>query len=175
MRNLLFVFVGIFYLPFVVEGQVSVTKIYIVRHADRLPGDGLSALGLARAKELQRVLSFSKIDSIFSTNALRTRQTVNPLATFSGLPTIIYSSEQLVINRVLTNSEGKRILIAGHSNTVAELIRKCGCKPPAAIDPNIPDTQFDNMFLVIVTRIKCFGRITKQCELIHMKYGAITN
>lgn len=175
MRYFFLALVAVFYLPLAVSGQVTATKIYIVRHADRLAGDDLSALGLARANELRRMLSLARIDSIFSTNTVRTRRTVNPLALFRGLPIIIYSSEQVLIDRIIASSAGKGILIAGHSNTVAELIRRCGCTPPSAIDPNIPDTQFDNMFLVILTRANNSGRIMRRCETIQLKYGAVTN
>lgn len=153
---------------------MPVTKVFILRHADRLDED-LSAVGFTRANELKRVLGLSRIDSIFSTNTPRTRHTVEPLALERGLPVILYSSEDEIIQRVRRNCRGKRVLIAGHSDTVAELIRKCGCSPPSSVDPNIPGTQFDNLFLILIEKDKVNNETVYRCESIHMKYGAVTN
>ena len=151
-------------------GQVkSVTKIFILRHADKA-GEDLSPAGQVRAKELKRVLGEAKIDSIFSTDVPRTKHTAEVLARSLGLPVIIYNAEAAVIKRILKTCPGKRVLIVGHSNTVSSLIAKCGCTPPASITPNIPDAQFDNLFLVLVAK----NINLNTCEVIHMKYGAVT-
>jgi len=157
------------------ECQVSVTKIFIVRHADRLgQGDDLSRPGLIRAAELKRVLGQSGIDSIFSTNFVRTRKTADPLAVQLGLPVVTYSAGLALINRIMTNSLWIRVLVVGHSDTVAKLIQSCGCTPPAAINP-IPVNQFDNLFLVLIRRHTVNRLAVSKCEFIHMKYGAVTN
>ncbi|MEO5685494.1 MAG: phosphoglycerate mutase family protein [Chitinophagaceae bacterium] len=146
------------------------TRIYIVRHADRQPIDDLNPLGVIRANELKRVLLNTKIDSIFSTNFLRTTKTVLPLANAKGLPVLLYDSNTQVLKRILKFSKGKTLLVAGHSNTVPQLIKSCGCTAPFE---NIPDTQFDNLFLVIIQHPQ--NRLMKNtCRLLHMKYGAIT-
>jgi broad specificity phosphatase PhoE len=151
-------------------GQIeSVTKIFILRHADKA-GEDLSPEGQVRARELKRVLGEAKIDSIFSTDVPRTKHTAEVLAQSLGLPVIVYNKEDVVISRVLKTCQGKRVLIVGHSNTVSSLITKCGCTAPASITPNIPDTQFDNLFLLLVSK----NLETKTCEAIHLKYGAVT-
>ncbi len=44
----------------------TITKIYLLRHADRAPaGDDLNALGLARANHLKRYLAPTKINALF--------------------------------------------------------------------------------------------------------------
>jgi phosphohistidine phosphatase SixA len=154
---------------------ITLTKIFIVRHADRLPADDLSPAGVVRANELRRVLGQAKIDSIFSTDFTRTKKTAKPLALLMGLPTIIYSNAPAVINRILTNSKGKRVVVVGHSDTVDDLIQACGCIPPPAITPNIPETQFDNLLQVLVQKVVVNGQTISKCEVIHMKYGAVTN
>jgi broad specificity phosphatase PhoE len=151
-------------------GQMNpVTKVFILRHADKA-GEDLSPAGQVRAGELKRILEETKIDSIFSTDVPRTKHTAEVLAQSLGLPVIVYNREDVVIKRVLETCQGKRVLIVGHSNTVSSLITKCGCTAPASITPNIPDTQFDNLFLVLVSK----NLKTETCELIHMKYGAVT-
>ncbi len=151
-------------------GQIqSVTKIFILRHADKA-GEDLSPEGQVRARELKRVLGEAKIDSIFSTDVPRTKHTAEVLAQSLGLPVIVYNTEDVVIRRVLKTCQGKRVVIVGHSNTVSSLITKCGCAPPASNNPTMSDNQFDNLFLVLVSKnVK-----TKTCEVIHMKYGAVT-
>ena len=155
-----------------IHAQVT-TRIFIVRHADRLPGDDLSPAGVIRANELKRVLLNTGIDSVFSTNFVRTRKTVKPLADAEGLPVLLYDSNPQLLKRVLKTGKGKTVLVAGHSNTVAQFIKSCGCKPPYE---NIPDTQFDNLFLVIVQHPAGSVVLFKSsCKLLHMKYGAVTN
>jgi broad specificity phosphatase PhoE len=59
------------------------SKIYIVRHAERLDQSAdtpLSAAGHQRAKDLAEKLGKENIDSIFVSNYQRTRQTAQPLA-----------------------------------------------------------------------------------------------
>ena len=158
----------------VCEAQTPVTKIFIVRHADRDgANDNLTTAGLTRANELKRVLGLSNIDSIFSTDFVRTKKTAQPLATHRHLPILLYSDVTTLINRIKKYSSGKRVLVVGHSDTVDDLIQKCGCTPPASITPSMPTTQYDNLFLVLVEKTKK-GFVPK-CEVIHMKYGAVTN
>ena len=174
MKNICLLLVALFCFSIIGKAQAPVTEIFIVRHADRNGAlDELTAAGIVRANELKRVLALSKIDSIFSTNFVRTKQTAQPLATLNGLPIKIYSDIPQLIRRITTYSAKKRVLVVGHSDTADDLIRQCGCKPPAAIDPQMPGTQFDNLFLVHVQKIP--GQILLKCELIHMKYGVVTN
>ncbi len=148
------------------------TQIYVVRHADRTAQDDLMPAGIARANELSRVLFHAGIDSIFSTNSVRTTKTVKPLATAKGLPIILYSDIDSLLNRILKNSTGKTVLVAAHSNTVPQIITKCGCVPPFA---EIPSTQFDDLFLIILQKGKNHSKVSGSCKLLQMKYGAVTN
>jgi len=150
----------------------TTTRIFVVRHADRQPSDDLNPAGVIRATELKRVLLHTGIDSVFSTNFVRTKKTVKPLADAMHLPVLLYDSNPQLLKRILKYSKGKTLLVAGHSNTVAQLIKSCGCHPPF---DNIPDTQFDNLFLVIIQHQKTNVLFKNACKLLYMKYGAITN
>ncbi len=149
------------------------TKIFMVRHADR---DGnLDALkvpqGITRAAELKRILQHSGIGSIYSTNTTRTRETAKPLANFLNITTALYSNSSDIIDTIVKKHLNREILVVGHSNTVDSLIKRCGCTGIGLI----PSAQFDNLYLVIITRYK-IGLIWKRkCELLKMKYGAVTN
>jgi broad specificity phosphatase PhoE len=153
--------------------RCQATKIFMVRHADR---DGnLDALkvpeGITRATELKRILTNTGIDSIYSTNTTRTRETAKPLADFLNFTTALYSNSNDVIDIILRKHLNKEILVVGHSNTVDSLIKRCGCKGIGLI----PATQFDNFYLAIITRYKVGLLWKKKCELLKMKYGAVTN
>lgn len=150
------------------------TRIYIVRHAERTdsPQDDLIPAGVTRANELKRVLLLAGVDSIFSTDFIRTQKTAQPLASAKNLPIILYSDIAALLNRILKNSKGKTVLVVGHSNTVPELIAQCGCTAPFT---EIPSGQFDNLFLIILQKEKINNEVSTSCKLLHMKYGAITN
>ncbi|HMT96788.1 MAG TPA: histidine phosphatase family protein [Ferruginibacter sp.] len=152
----------------------ATTRIFVVRHADRTPApaDDLIPAGVIRADELKRVLLNAGVDSIFSTNFVRTKKTVQPLANAKNLQIILYPNTQSLLNRILTNSKGKTVLVAGHSDNVPEIITQCGCTPPFN---EIPDSQFDNLFLIIIQKEKINGTVSSSCKLIRMRYGAITN
>ena len=85
------------------------TQIYLVRHAERTnpPQDDLIPAGVTRANELSRVLFQAGIDSIFTTDLNRTKKTVQPLARAKRLPLILYSENDLLIDRILKNNKGK--------------------------------------------------------------------
>lgn len=154
------------------NAQAPVTKIFIVRHADRNGNlDALTPLGVTRTKELARVLGQAKIDSFFSTNFQRTRQTAQPLASMMGRPIILYSDPAALVTRIMKFSKGKRLLVVAHSDSVDDIIRKCGCVPPPGITPQMPSTQYDHLFEVLLQKLPAGIK----CELIHMKYGAVTN
>ncbi|MEO6313522.1 MAG: histidine phosphatase family protein [Chitinophagaceae bacterium] len=150
----------------------TTTRIFVVRHADREPGDNLNAAGLIRADELRRVLLLTGIDSVYSTNYTRTKKTVQPLAEAKNLPILLYDSNPPLVKRILKYNKGKTLLVAGHSNTVAQFIAACGCLPPFQ---HIPDTQFDNLFLVIIQHPPTNRSKKRTCRLLQMKYGLATN
>lgn len=145
----------------------AVTKIFVLRHADRTPaGDDLSVLGIKRANDLKRYLLPTNINALFSTNTVRTRRTVQPMVT-GLMPIRIYDPIPALITQIKTNFNGRRVVVIGHSNTVPQIITACGCISPFPAN-GIPDNQFDNLLLLLV-RFNPVGVST--CELLHTKYG----
>ena len=152
-----------------IHAQV-ITKIYVLRHADRTDvGDDLSALGIARAKDLKRYLTPTKINALFSSNAVRTRKTIQPMATLA-MPIQLYPAPTNVVTTIRTTWAGKRVVVVGHSDTVPQIIQACGCTSPFPA-AGIPPNQYDNLLLLLV-RWSAAGAPT--CELLAMKYGAAT-
>ncbi|MFQ5446140.1 MAG: histidine phosphatase family protein, partial [Saprospiraceae bacterium] len=102
------------------------TTYYFVRHAERLDSSAdspLSAAGNIRAQILKDSLLNKGIDSIFATPYLRTQQTVQPLAGALGEPVTIYGTDTTAMFvQALKKVRGKELLVAGHSNTVPEMV-----------------------------------------------------
>lgn len=163
-------FAALFLWGSAVYGQ-TVTKIFIVRHADRTTGDDLTPAGLTRAQTLKRVLGGAGIKRIHSTDFVRTKKTAKPLADSLGLTTAIYSSIPHLVTQIKIAGAGLRHLVVGHSDTVDDIITECGCRPPASITPQMPATQYDNLFLVLLRKTGALW----SCEWMRLRYGAATD
>lgn len=113
--------------------QHNTESIYIlVRHAEKdtsqagstmMQADpSLTKQGLLRAEKLITVLKKYSIDSIFSTNFIRTISTASPIAKKLGLEINTYDHKKLqnFATQILSAS-GKTILVIGHSNTTPTL------------------------------------------------------
>lgn len=150
-----------------IEAQTT-TKIYVLRHADRTNGDDLNSLGTIRANDLKRYLGPTRIDALFSTNTVRTKKTIKPMETLQR-PIREYNTIPLLVNTIRTNWAGKRVVVVGHSDTVPQIIQRCGCVSPFP-GGGIPPSQYDNLLLLLVRWTN--GNPT--CELLAMKYGANT-
>ena len=147
------------------------SKIYIVRHAERLDQSvdtPLSSAGLQRAKDLADKLGKERIDSIFVSKYQRNHQTAQPLAELLGRSLTIY--EHQPVNVIVTRLNGlksKNALVVGHSDTIIEIAQGLGTKPAL---PKIESADFDNLFFVTIKK-RLFGRTA---TLIESTYGAKT-
>lgn len=149
----------------------SATTIIVIRHAEKEgpPADPvdppLSAAGAARAQELARVVGQARITAVYATQFQRTQQTVQPLATAQGLSVTQVNANDtaVLLDQIRTNHFSETILVAGHSNTVDDIVEGLG---GAAMD-DLPDGQFDNMFIVVVRRMS-------PTKVVHLRYGVAT-
>ena len=123
--------------------------LYIVRHAEKQVVEGesdpeLTEAGHARAAALADALEGVTIDGIYSSNYRRTQQTVAPYARASGLSVISYDpGDARAFAATLRSASGRRLLIAGHSNTIPALIDALG-----ASAPTIADDQYGDLFVL---------------------------
>ena len=131
------------------------TTVIVVRHAEKAAAPAadppLTAAGEARAAALVDLVKDAGISAIISTNYLRTRATVAPLAARLGLTVQIVNAAlpqhpRLVADSVLANYRGKTVLISGHSNTVPAIVAALGAPKPA----DICDDGYDNVFIVTI-------------------------
>ena len=144
-----------------------VTTVILIRHAEKVidpnnPDVDLSPAGQERAQELVRMFADSGINAIYATQYKRTQETVKPLADRLGLPVTMVNSTATgeLVRQIHSDHRGQTILVSGHNNTVPEIIAALG--GPQL--PVIPETQFDNLYIVTVYR-------TGKAKLVQMKYG----
>lgn len=173
MPRLIFVTLIVLIMVWLAACTTTIKPVYLLRHAEKGPGSDpdLTPAGQARAQELLRMLENVAVNTIYSTDTNRTRQTVQPLATGKSLTIQIYSGPSIA-NTILSGSKEQIAVIVGHSDTVPELIIAFGATPPYT---HIPANEFDNLFLLIVKKTKKFGSGTDiTTKVLHMKYGSVS-
>jgi broad specificity phosphatase PhoE len=144
------------------------TTVILVRHAEKNiepnnPDPDLSPAGQARAQELIRILNTAGVNAIYATQYKRTQQTVKPLSDSLGLSVNLVDAKKTpdLVNAILTAHRGQTVFVAGHNNTVPEIVGALG----GGSLPVIPENEFDNMFIVSVYR---FGH----AKVVKIKYGS---
>ena len=144
-----------------------VTTIILVRHAEKKdepnnPDPDLSPEGLERAQEIARMFANAGITTIYATQFKRTQQTVKPLSDRTGVPVTLVEAKQPdeLVKRIQTSLRGQTIFIAGHNNTGPQIASKLS----GDNFPPIPETEYDNLFIVTVYR---FGK----AKVLRIKYG----
>ncbi|MBC6110094.1 phosphoglycerate mutase family protein [Pedobacter fastidiosus] len=126
------------------------TQIWIVRHAEKdksNPEDknpNLSEEGKIRAGDLAKYLKKVKFDAAFSTPYKRTHQTLDSLIIQK---VIDYKDAKSLVDSVNKSYVGKTIIVAGHSNTVLEIMEAFGGKKPKE---ELTDDDYDYIFHLTV-------------------------
>jgi len=144
-----------------------ITTVLLVRHAepaDTPPGNPtLNPAGQARAQELVHAAGSAGVAAIFATELTRTQQTVQPLAMQLGLSVTQVPAADVagLVGQIRTSHRGQVVLVAGHSNTVPQIIQELG-----GGTVTIGDGEFDNLFVVTI----CWKRV----KVLRLKYGAQT-
>lgn len=144
------------------------TTIILVRHAEKNieqsnPDPDLSPAGQARAQELVRMFGDAGIKAIYATQYKRTQQTVKPLAEKLGVSatTVDAKNTAELVKQIRAQHNGDVVFIAGHNNTVPEIIAALG--GPQL--PTIPETEFDNLYVITIYRVG-------KAKVVKMKYGS---
>jgi phosphohistidine phosphatase SixA len=143
--------------------------VILVRHAEKKivapenKDPDLSLAGLARAQELAKMFGSTRIAAIYATEYKRTQQTVKPLADKLRLPVTQVEAKKTpeLVKQIRSRNAGQVIFIAGHNNTVPEIIAALG--GPQL--PIIPEAEFDNLYILTV-------QSDGSAKLLKMKYGS---
>ncbi len=142
--------------------------VYVVRHAEKASQDGdpeLSSAGRARALALSHLLERTRIVGLFATQYRRTRQTLEPLSMAHSVPieSIGAGEVEKLIGRIRAAAGPGSVVVAGHSNTVPEIVERL----TGVEIEEIAETHYDGLFQV---RLPEGG----DAELIQLKYGQPT-
>lgn len=144
------------------------TVVVVVRHAEKGPKaeddrkTPLSTEGMKRAAALAHTLSRLGVEVVYTTDFLRTKQTVQPLVDKVRPETFEQSSANDLVAEIRSKHRGKVVLVAGHSNTVPEIVAKLGGGDIGQIEEN----QYDDLFIVIL-------RPTGEPRGLRLRYGAL--
>jgi len=106
------------------------TIFYLIRHAEKDRSNpenkdpSLTNKGIKRANNWASYFDTITLNSIYTTDYLRTKQTVFPMSKLKNITPKIYSPDELDINKFIKINQGKRVLISGHSNTTPHMVNK---------------------------------------------------
>lgn len=114
----------------IIEGfkDKETTIFFIVRHAEKDTAGGsnadLNPIGRGRANALVKIFGKVRLDKVLSTDKPRTKHTAQPIANVKHRPVEIYDPKkhQEVLEKLIAENKGKKILMVGHSNTVPQIV-----------------------------------------------------
>jgi phosphohistidine phosphatase SixA len=155
---LLFVISGLFLTSDEAFGQHKKMTVILFRHAEKDltnpndPNPQLSAEGNLRAEKLIGIVNKYNPDVIYSTDYIRTRSTVRPLARSRRAMTLIYDPRNLQQMRDLVLSgKFQRIVIVGHNNTTPALVNMLTNQDKYK---TLPETEYGKMWIVKIKKNK---------------------
>jgi broad specificity phosphatase PhoE len=132
--------------------STAVTQVFIVRHAEKdltpgLADPGLTPEGQLRAEALRDTLRKYPVAALYTTDTVRTRTTLAPLAASLKLEPRVYDTKQLaqLAQRLREQHRGQTIVVVGHANTLLSLIDALGAPRPV---PTLSDADYDYLFEV---------------------------
>ena len=103
---------------------------YLIRHAEKVRSNpqnqdpSLDQKGLLRAKRWAAYFEPIEIDEIYTTNYIRTNQTISVIAEQKTIVPKNYDPDKIYSDGFLKETDGKNILIVGHSNTIPYFVNK---------------------------------------------------
>lgn len=154
---------------------LTTTTAIVVRHAEKAPDGGdppLSPDGRLRAAALAHVVEDANVVAAYCCRTCaRTYETVEPL----NVPiTKIGDSEyDELADDIFSNHAGQTVVIAGHSNTVPDIIHALGSRLVVTISEN----EYDRLFVVIVHEVRALrvlGLRHRKVDTLSLKYGTPT-
>jgi phosphohistidine phosphatase SixA len=138
--------------------------VVVVRHTEKADGPKgdptLSELGHARAATIANLLSASQPTALWATHLQRTQQTLEPLAAHTGLPVqTLLADNTAGLVETLRARRDRLAVVAGHSNTVPEIVAGLGVGEPVVMT----EADYDRLFVVT---LGCDG----QSSLLELRF-----
>lgn len=161
MKIIVSLLLGLFLFTFAGSNTFAQYKkltVILLRHAERdqsdkdNPNPQLSAEGKLRAQRLVKVINKYKPDAIYTTNYIRTRATIAPLAQSRRMMYQIYDPRNLNQMRdLILSGKIKRLVVVGHSNTTPALAN-------LLTEPNkykdLAESEYDKIWIVKIRKHK---------------------
>lgn len=131
----------------------KLTTFYLVRHSEKVQDPAskdppLAESGRLRATELARILGRVEFDALYASEFQRTQQTMAPLASGCGKKvTVVPAADSKSLGKkLLADHRGGTVVVAGHTNTLPDLMRGLGITDP----PVLREQDQDDLFVVFV-------------------------
>ncbi len=132
----------------------NTTTYFFIRHAEKDLSNPdnrnpqLTEEGKKRSQNWAKVLIDTKVDMVFTTDYIRTRETASPIAQSKNLETTLYDPRDLNNPGFQQKTKGKTSVIVGHSNTTPAFVNKViGKEKYATID----EKDYGKLFIVKIT------------------------
>lgn len=126
--------------------------VFLVRHGEKVElsrDPALSTAGRDRAAVLAKILRSAKIESVHSSDFIRTRDTAAPTAAEHGLKAELYDHRDLPALVDKLRKTGGRHLVVGHSTTTPALVELLGGEAISEINEK---GEYDRLYIVTVGR-----------------------
>ncbi len=110
--------------------EIAKSTYFLIRHAEKDRSDAtnknptLTEKGRQRAILWSQLLSDYGIEAVYATDYKRTQETAMPSAKKLGLEIQSYHPFKLDFEGFLQETQGKKVLIVGHSNTIPFFVNK---------------------------------------------------
>lgn len=106
------------------------TTYFLIRHAEKNLSDSknpdpeLTDAGVARSLKWKKIFNHIDFDAVYSTDFIRTRKTVEPVAQHEQITVSIYNPKNLDYSKFIKQTIGKNVLIVGHSNSIPNFVNQ---------------------------------------------------
>ena len=144
----------------VTEDAVGITTFYLIRHTEKEldagNDPGLTDQGRFRAEYWATVLKNVRIDRVYSTDTLRTRETAAPFAERNELEIELYSPSRIDYAEFIKTNLKKSVVVVGHSNTTPGFAN--GLLGREAYH-DLDESNYSSLFVVDIVGQSRIGRV----------------
>lgn len=108
--------------------KTETTIFYLIRHAEEIrtnPNDKnpiLNVEGINRARNLATYFERNRIDNLYVTKYLPTRQTVTPISQQKMLKKVYYNPDRFDPKKFMEENKGKTALVVGQKNEIPKIV-----------------------------------------------------
>ena len=143
------------------------TTYYLIRHAEKERTNNnnrnpnLNFDGERRAQNWAEYFKDVHLDAVYSTNYNRTIQTATPTSKIKKLRLQSYNPNKMYDSVFQSETQGKTILVVGHSNTTPDFVNKILGEKKY---DNMRDNDNASLYIVVITGDKKTSRIEKVAQ-----------